>query len=55
MIEDNDGWGKKDNIWEYSYHITKDNYKDLGYSEYMDAGNIFSTQMILRMVVIIIL
>jgi len=41
--EDNDGWGKRDNIWEYSYHITKDNYKDLGYSEYMDAGNIFST------------
>src|SRR5690554_4594142 len=27
--EDNDGWGKRGNTWEYSHHITKENYKDL--------------------------
>src|SRR5690606_19123120 len=29
--------------WEYSHHITKDNYKDLGYSDYIDSGNLIST------------
>jgi len=47
--EESDGWGKKTredgkSTWEYSHHhITKDNYKDLGYSEYMDSGNVYST------------
>ena len=44
---DNDGWGKRvdgngKESWEYSRHITKENFKDLGYSEYMGAGNVFS-------------
>ena len=38
-----DGWGKKDNTWEYDAEITADNYKDKGYSEYMESGKIFST------------
>lgn len=45
--EKSDGWGKKigedgKTTWEYSHHITKENYEDLGYSEYMGAGNVFS-------------
>ena len=42
-----EGWGKKYGedgkaTWEYSNLITKDNYEDLGFSDYMDAGNVFS-------------
>lgn len=38
-----EGWGKKDDTWEYDDEITADNYKDKGYSEYMESGKIFST------------
>ncbi|WP_372474889.1 RHS repeat-associated core domain-containing protein [Capnocytophaga sp. ARDL2] len=38
-----DGWGKKDNTWEFNENITADNYKDLGYDKYMESGNVFST------------
>ena len=31
-----DGWGRCGNQWEYNEVITKDNYKDLGYSDYSD-------------------
>src|SRR5690606_23687375 len=41
--EDNDGWGKRGNTWEFSHHITKENYEDLGYSEYLDSGTLYST------------
>ena len=43
-----EGWGERvhkngKSTWEYSHHITKDNYKDLGYSDYIDSGNLIST------------
>uniref|UniRef100_UPI0039A5F1E0 RHS repeat-associated core domain-containing protein n=1 Tax=Ornithobacterium rhinotracheale TaxID=28251 RepID=UPI0039A5F1E0 len=38
-----EGWGRKGNIWEYKKEITIDNYKRLGYEQYMDSGNIYST------------
>lgn len=43
-----EGWGNRidkngTSYWEYSKHITKDNFESLGFSEYMESGNIFST------------
>ena len=29
-------WGKKGNQWEWNAKVTKDNYKKLGYSDYLD-------------------
>ena len=36
------GWGKNGDSWVFNEEVTKDNYKDLGYSQYMDAGKVYS-------------
>ena len=36
------GWGKRDNTWEYNANVTADNYSELGYSQYMPSGNVYS-------------
>lgn len=40
------GWGLKDNVWSWSESLTRDNYKDRGFSEYKDDGSIIENSPI---------
>lgn len=34
-----EGWGLSDSKWTYSKDVTKDNYKDLGFSKFVECGS----------------